>query len=202
MSEFRTHVRTGLAVHACLTAGASLAYLAAAVGEVCLLAVAGCLPVTLVGAVVPDVDHHASIPARLVRRYGPGVVAGGLSLVLYVNRRTLVAFCGALPVDVAPAYLAGLATVGGAVVGYYGTDHLLPYLRPPHRGTIHRVPVLLVTAGGVGVCALVASVALSAPRPVAAVVAVAAAGTFLAGGLSHLYRDGMLGERKTYLTVR
>jgi membrane-bound metal-dependent hydrolase YbcI (DUF457 family) len=202
MSEFRTHVRTGLAVHVCLTAGASVAYLASSLGEVGLLAVAGSLPVTLAGAVFPDLDHHASIPSRLVRRHGPRVVAAGLLLAMYADRRLVVMACAAIPVVAAPEYLAGLVSAGVAAVGYHGADRLIPFLRPRHRGPTHRIPVAIVASGAIGVWALVVSVALSVPPPAPRIGGAVAAGSFLAGVLSHLHQDELLEKWETYVSVR
>jgi membrane-bound metal-dependent hydrolase YbcI (DUF457 family) len=161
-----------------------------------LLAVAVGLPATLLGAGFPDIDLSSSIPHRRLRLIlfvgatllalwllGQPTAQGMIAAALKEVALAEVSLGGPAP-PLATLALAGLA--GALAVA------LLAFFLPPHRGLTHRWP-----AGAAMALALAGLVALplwamTADSGLSLVVASAAAGFFLLGFASHLYKDGLL----------
>lgn len=201
MGNFDEHMRYGVAIHVLVSLGFFGFALVSSLPVYLALFAFVLLPVTLAGAMFPDIDHPASKPNRFFRRLlfllmtvvGAGVVGGVGFFSVYELIVEQVGAEGALPLTLS------VITTAGILVGF-GSVGLFNRLRPPHRGMTHRVPIgavvtailVLVLAGGFSLVGLTTALWLGA----------ISGGMFFAGFLSHLLCDGVLLQRKTYLTLR
>jgi hypothetical protein len=157
------------------------------------------LPATLLGAVFPDVDHHASKAYRVVRTAVPvglTAVVAALAYAGWAELRPVVAATGRPHL----VFFAGVCWTTVVVATWTVSQPIVPALRPPHRGPTHRLPILgLISAilAGVVVAPLLA---LGLPIPLLGGTSIATA--FVTGVVSHLHLDGLLTERETYFSVR
>lgn len=164
--------------------------------ESVLLAVAVGLPATLLGAAFPDVDLSSSIPHRRLRL---ALFTMTTLLALWLLVQPLPqAMLGAALGELAPPeaawhrlalplttlILAGL--VGAAAVA------LLAFFLPPHRGVTHRWPAGLVVALALAALVGLSLRALMGEAGPALVATLSAAGFFVLGFASHLFKDGLL----------
>lgn len=190
MVDCEGHLRAGVAVQLLLVAVVTVGYAGGVVrlGVVAMTALV--FPVTVAGALFPDLDHHASLPYRYGRWVLPPLLG---ALVVVVGVRYWDAIAAALGGGQQPVpagFLSGVlvASFGWAtcIVGYAA----FPVLRPPHRTITHRVStgvVVAVCVGGV-VGLVIGGRGLSTTGDQMAVVW--ASGAFLVGFLSHLAMDG------------
>lgn len=192
MGNYDDHLEYGYGAYALVftaIAGAALS------GGVTVLVAAGlavlAAPLTMLGAVFPDIDHHASHPHRAFKR-------------LVFAATTITAFCllaiaAFEPLAVAlSGMLAGFADVGAMVALHclslavgVGAVHLVVRYRPTHRGITHRVPTgatLATTIGG-GFWYIAGLI----PAVDALLAGLFLGGAFFIGFLSHLQCDRMLG---------
>ncbi|WP_324665852.1 metal-dependent hydrolase [Haloarcula sediminis] len=199
MPSCESHLRVGALSHGAFVC---LALAVVAVGGYphSMVAYAGAaLPATLLGAVFPDVDHHASKAYRVVRTAVPvGLTAAvaALGYAGWVELRPVVAVAEGPQLP----FFTGVCWTTVVVATWTASQPLVPALRPPHRGPTHRLPVVgLVSAilAGVVVAPLLA---LGFPIPLLGGTSIAFA--FVTGVVSHLHLDGLLTERETYLCVR
>jgi hypothetical protein len=192
MTDCESHLRAGLAVHMLLVAATTVGYAAGGVplGTVATVAVA--LPLTLAGAVFPDLDHHASLPYRCGQRVLPPLLGLVVVLVGFRYREAIMTALFGAPSGGLPGFLSGtvVASLGwGTWVAAYT---LFPVLRPPHRTVTHCVATGVVVALCVGA---VASLLVGDHGTLAAderLLMLASSGSFLVGFLSHIGLDGPL----------
>lgn len=188
MADFETHVRVGTAVHITLIA-TSLCLLASGVETLVVVATTIGLPVTVTGAVFPDIDHHASRPYQLAERWLPVLVAGLAGVVIGAQLDRLYSLIGLVTVGDHRLFVAGVAYTCFVWSVLIGTRRLIPICRPRHRTVTHRV----VT--GLGVACLIAGVGVTVTAAIGLertdIVGVTWALCFLSGFLSHLYYDDL-----------
>lgn len=200
MPAFETHVRYGAAAHGVLFGAAFVLTVPTALPDALVGYAAVATPVTLLGAVVPDIDHPSARPYRLLRRYLPALVAGLVGIALFTVSGALRSVVAVAPVTASPSFLAGIGWCGTVWGTWRAVEALVPVLRPRHRGTTHRFPFGLLSAvSAAGVGTLVAT-AVAVPHPTGAGLTTGLA--FLAGFGSHLHADGLLTDRYTYRLVR
>lgn len=197
MPDFDTHLRLGLLAHLTLAIPASVAFALDAITIIHLSAVVSALPVTLLGAGFPDIDHPSSKPYQILRQHGPTVAALGVAILLISNHTPLIEFFGGSHPDATSGYAVGATSSLLVVLVYMGTDRLIPRLRPPHRGPTHRVPVGSLAAVTVSMALFFFCAGLSIPKP--DIVSFVGAVAFLTGFISHLYGDGVLWKLETYI---
>jgi fatty acid desaturase len=190
MAPFETHVRVGVGVHFALTT-ASLVVPALGGPIPVVVATLISLPVTVGGAVFPDVDHHASRSYRLARQWLPRVCTGTVGLALGANVESLVR-----AVDLVGGSRSRSGFYAGCLyclvlwgVGT-GVRRAIPICRPPHRTVTHAASTALIVSGFLAACgvALVASVAPDLPALLGSVCGLC----FFAGVVSHLHCDGLV----------
>jgi len=162
-------------------------------------AVGAALPITLVGAVVPDLDEPRSHVYRWFRPFVAACSALYVFVLLFSSHRTVSEVIGRQVRTKSPEYLAGIATVCLALLICIGPYRLIARLlsKTPHRGLFHQLPTGLTVALVLYPESVLFLAALDAPRPpvVAAIFAVA----FLVGFVSHLAADRLLLRRRTYI---
>ncbi|MFC7132129.1 MULTISPECIES: hypothetical protein [Salinibaculum] len=188
MPNYPTHARWGRigAVVVAIAVGSAIYALAAAPLLAAVGAVGAALA-TFVGAIYPDIDHHASIPRRKAVRGFQVVVAAGVTGLTAANWGQLLALAGSLGTGLPDALAAGgLAAVVG-LVAVAGVDPAVGVATGEHRGWTHSTTVnfalLAVVAAGVWV--LTADLGADAR-----LVAVGLVGAFYLGTLVHLGLDG------------
>ena len=181
MADFETHVRAGTATHLALIA-MSLCLLASDAGPLVVVATTIGLPVTVAGAVFPDIDHHASRPYQLAERWLPILVAGLAGVAVGMQLDHLYSLIGLVTLGDHRFFVAGVAYACLVWLILIGMRRLVPICRPRHRTVTHRV----VT--GLGVAGLIAGGGVTVT---AAIVGTIWALCFLSGFLSHLYYDGL-----------
>jgi|AntRauMinimDraft_4_1070384.scaffolds.fasta_scaffold00723_7 membrane-bound metal-dependent hydrolase YbcI (DUF457 family) len=188
MAGFDGHLRYGVAVYGLMLAVAGLGYVGGVVVAGTLALVVAALPLTLAGALFPDLDHPSSLSYRYGKRYLPLLFAA-VALVVGLRYRGAVAETVAPRAAGTGAFLSGVVVASMAWAALTGTRWLLPRLRPPHRTVTHRLPAGLVAALCVGVfLALLTGEA----DPAGFDVELIGSGAFLAGFISHLAADDML----------
>jgi hypothetical protein len=201
MGDFDEHMRYGAAGHVAASVVFFGVTLTGALPVYLSFFAFVLLPVTLAGAMFPDIDHPSSKPNRFFRRLlfvlmtvvGAGVVGGLGFFDIYDVIIEQVGSEGALPLTLS------VITTAGILVGF-GTVGVFKQLRPPHRGMTHRVPIgvimttllMLVLAGCFSLIGLSTALWLGG----------ISGGMFFTGFMSHLLCDGVLLQPKTYLTLR
>jgi len=192
MTDCQAHLRYGFGAHMLLVAAVTLGYVATLLPIRVLAMTAAVLPLTLTGALFPDLDHHSSLPYRYGKRFIPPTMA---AIVILVGVRYRVPIAVALAGATAPR-LGGF--VSGAVVASLGwgtwvaTDALFPVLRPPLRTITHRVPTGILTALCVGG---IVSLLVGGHGPLLAaerLFVISTSVAFLFGFVSHLAADDLL----------
>lgn len=158
-------------------------------------------PIVVIGALFPDVDHHASHPHRAFKKFTSIVASLGSIILVYYNYAVLQSMLTNFVQNNITMYIA-IGSVILAIITYVGTSKLISILKPKHRGVTHRFITGIVFA--VLLAGLVYSVCVlefgSTPL-VFACSAMTGIG-FMFGFSSHLYVDGILFKLKTYTTVR
>lgn len=196
---FERHLRVGLVGHACTIAVAMLGVHLGHLPVMVTAAAGVAFPLTLLGAITPDLDEPNSRAYRLLRP-AVGVVVGAVAFVfLHAVRTHVIAIVEWLLETRAAAFIAGELTITLAMAAAWAVYKTVPafFQRFEHRGSFHQLPtgltLSLVMYGG---CRAILAV-LGAPGPtlIGAVLAVA----YLLGFASHLAADGLLSERRVYI---
>lgn len=188
MAGFEGHLRYGVGIHGLMIASAGIGYAGGVVGNGTLALVAAALPLTLGGALFPDLDHPSSLTYRYGKRYLPLLFAA-VAFVVGLRHRGAVAAAIAPRAAGTGAFLSGVVVASVAWGALTGTRWLLPRLRPPHRSVTHRLPTGFIAGLCVGTL-----VALITGGTVAAgfLVELISSGSFFAGFISHLIADDAL----------
>lgn len=198
MGNFDEHVQYGVGAHVAAIFGVTTAALTTAFPvELAALTVLS-FPLTMIGATLPDIDHHASKPNKIFRKFLfiLGTLIGGYLGGALIIPELLQLFAESnIPVSTRLP-LATVAVVAGSLVAGLGTEHGYKIVRPRHRGITHRAPfgfgisliLSLLTWGLLEAMAL--SFATSGGLLVGAL--------FLTGFFSHLACDGVLTKPETY----
>jgi hypothetical protein len=175
-----------------LVAGVTFGYVTSVVPVRLLATAAAVLPLTLAGALFPDLDHHSSLPYRYGRRFLPPILA---VVALIVGVRYRVPIAVALAGTSAPSlgrFLSGAVVASLGWGTWVACTALFPVLRPSHRTVTHRVPTGVVTALCVGG---IVSLLVGGQGPLLAseqVFVIVTSVAFLVGFVSHLAADGIL----------
>lgn len=196
--RYEQHIRIGVAAHAVVVV---LLGIGSSFGPVVVLlgAAGASLPITLVGAAVPDLDEPNSKPYRYFRPAMTGLVAGCAFIVLHANLRYLVTLTERITPSPLAGPLAGELAVTCSLLLGATTYVLVPELlqRTEHRGICHQLPsglVVSIVLYAVGVL-LLAAARVPYPLLIPAVFSL----SFFIGFCSHLYVDGLLRERRVYI---
>jgi hypothetical protein len=183
-------MRVGAAAHLFVTMVAVGAAVIGASTLVVVGSIAG-IPVTILGAALPDCDHHSSRPYQAIRRWLPRLVAGCLALILVARRGVLFSLYQRVPVPGSAPFWVGICVSFGVMMAFVTTRRAIPVLRPAHRGVTHH-PVVGLGMSAV-VVALATTVLLSievTARPLS--LSLTFGSCFAAGFFSHLLADGLL----------
>lgn len=202
---YERHLRMGVAAQAFLIAFACVGILAgfeglAPVSPAFIFSAVGlALPITMFGAVMPDLDEPNSHVYRWFRPFAAQCAAFYVFILLYSSRGMLIVAIRIYIRTASSGYLAGLATMSLAVLTYIVSYRIITRLldKLTHRNLFHQLPTGLC-AGLVLYAEFVPFLmAVNAPRPsvTASVFTVA----FLLGCISHLAADGLLLRRQTYI---
>lgn len=192
MMDCGTHLRYGFGVHMLLIAAVTLGYVGGVLPLRALATTAAVLPLTLAGALFPDLDHHSALPYRYGKRFLPPTLS---VFALLVGVRYRVPIAVALSGASAPSlgrFLSGAVVASFGWATWVASILLFPVLRPTHRTITHRVPTGVVAALCVGG---IASLLLGGQGPILAAERVFVIGTsaaFLIGFISHLAADDIL----------
>jgi hypothetical protein len=189
MSSFETHVRIGTAVHFALTT-VSLLVLALGGPVIVVIATTISFPVTIAGATFPDIDHHASKPYHLAKRWMPrfGVGLLGVALAKEIDHlQNLVALFITAPQS---RFYAGCLYILLLLGARVGVRQAFSICRPAHRTVTHAVSTGGIVSGFVAGCGVVLSqsIAMTQPPLIGSVWGLC----FFAGVLSHLHCDGLV----------
>ena len=202
MGNFDDHMRYGVAVHVLVSVGVFAVTVTTGLPVYMALFAFVLLPFTLIGAMFPDIDHPSSKPNRFFRRLlflvmtvvGAGVIGGVGFFPIYDVVVENIGEAGVLPVTVSVITVLGIGVGLGSVTAF-------KFMRPPHRGMTHRVPIGVLVSGVVALV-LVGGFSLMGVGTIAVVSGGLAAALFFAGFMSHLLCDGVLLQPKTYFTIR
>ena len=192
MTGSGAHLRYGFAVHMLLVAAVTLGYVGSLLPVQMLATTVAVLPLTLAGALFPDLDHHSALPYRYGKRFIPPTMA---LIAILVGGRYRVPIAVALAGDPVPRlgqFLSGAVVASLGWGTWVATAALFPVLRPPHRTITHRVPTGVVAALCVGG---IVSLLVGGHGPLLAaerVFVIATSVAFLCGFVSHLAADGLL----------
>jgi hypothetical protein len=189
MSSFETHVRVGAAVHFALTT-ASLLVPALGGPAAAVVATTIGLPLTIAGAVFPDVDHHASKPYRLAERWVPRCGVGLLGLALARESDHLQNLVALFVSPPRSRFYAGCLYVLLLLGARFGVRRAVAICRPAHRTVTHAVSTAVLVSGFVAGCGVVFLRAVASTRP--SLIGGVWGLCFLTGMLSHRYCDGLV----------
>ena len=195
MPNYPTHARwgrLGAVPTAAVTGG--LVYVGFETAAVAAVAAVGAAGAAFVGAIFPDIDHHASVPRRKATRAIQGLVVAGVGALAALRAETLVASADdavtALDVGVPPEAVAGGGIIIVAFVLTSAVDPTIGLVTRKHRGWTHSVAATL----GLAVALAAGVVALTLDQRAAERAAsVAVVGAFYLGVLVHLGLDGEIG---------
>jgi len=188
MGSFRAHLRAGVGAHLAFVAATVLLAVPHAPVAAVVAAVLGA-PVTVAGAVVPDVDHPNSRPYRAARVWVPRLAAGAAGLAAVAARDAVVGLFRRGPAPDPASFWAGAAVTAGTAAVFVATARAVPLVRPTHRGVTHH-PVF-------GLALSLATTAVSLTLLHAAggahgrLVSLVVGLCFLCGFVSHLVVDGI-----------
>jgi len=202
---YERHLRVGVAAQAILIAITSLGVLVGLESvlplstTLTLSALGTAFPLTLIGAVIPDLDESNSHVYRWFRPFVAMCAALYVSILLYSSRTMLISMVQRHVGTASPGYLAGVTATSLAVLIYTASYRFITRVlgKLTHRHLFHQLPTGL-TAGTVLYAEFVLFLmTVDAPRPpeIGAVLAM----SFLAGFVSHLAADGLLLRRQTYV---
>jgi len=192
MTDCEAHLRYGMSIHMVLVAIMTLGYVGGVVHLGILATATSTLPLTLTGAVFPDLDHPSSIPYRYGKRFLPSLLAGVAVLVGLRYRIQIAAALIETNRSGFGTFLSGVivASLGwGTWIGTYG---LFPVLRPPHRTVTHRLSAGVIAALCVGAVVSLLVGGDGSLRPGERVFVLGSSVAFLLGFASHLAADGLL----------
>lgn len=199
MSDFETHVRSAIRWYLLIPLCAVVLYIFGEITASIFLTAIVCIPVTILGASTPDLDHHSSIPYRSAVRWGPYLLGAMVAEITVGNRAQIVTLYR-LGVESQTAwFVAGLTCACAVSATVRGTAWLIPRLRPRHRGPLHRLP-----SGIVGSILCTGLAMIWFPTALLPTLAhqILFASAYILGFLSHLSQDGLLRVRRTYLTIQ
>lgn len=191
MSSFEKHLWIGARLHLVAIVPIGFASFTVASVPASLLAWwMAATPATLFGSIAPDADHHAAHAYRAVYRWGPvwvgGTVAGVLTAVVIDHSHLW-------PVPEL-RFVAGFGAGTGCIllaggVGYE-VKRVIPKLRPPHRGVLHRVSVGALVGAGVGAYVFAVALGIGIDQP--GLVGGTWMTGYVLGFVSHLWEDDAL----------
>ena len=192
MPNYPTHARWGRggAVLAAIAVGA-VVYVQFGMIPLSVAAAAGAGIAAFVGAIFPDIDHHASIPRQKAVRGLQGLVVAGVAAAAGLRVETLVGAAETAVTEVGtgvPAAAVAAGGVGLAAVALVGAvDPTIGLVTRKHRGWTHSVAVTFGLAAVLAAGAVGLTLELGLAEQVSAVAVV---GAFYAGILIHLGLDG------------
>jgi len=186
MGSFRAHLRAGVGAHLALVAATVLLAVPHAPAAAVVAAVVG-VPVTVAGAVVPDVDHPNSRPYRAARVWVPRLVAGTAGVAAAASRESVVGLFRRGPVPDPASFWAGVAVAAATAAVFVATARAVPLVRPTHRGITHH------PGFGVALSLSLTAVSLTLLRAAGGehvrLVSLVVGLCFLCGFASHLFVD-------------
>lgn len=145
MGNFEDHIKYGIyAYPLTLALVISIAYFTSWSYTVTISILPIALLTTLIGAVLPDIDHHNSYPYQAVKRYLPLVISSGF-LLLYTAQITTIH-------TILPSHqyktITTTAFIGFiiSIVLLFSSRKGISIARPPHRGITHSKLFLAATA--------------------------------------------------------
>lgn len=182
----------GIAVHTLLIAGVTVGYVGG-VAHLGAIATAVVLaPLTLAGALFPDLDHPSSLPYRYGKRVLPLLLAAVTVLVGFRYRIPIETALVGQTAGSFGTFMSGTVVASLAWGAFLASYTLFPKIRPPHRTVTHRAPAGVVTALCVGGLVSLVIGGHETLRAAEQVVVISSIGTFLLGFISHLVADGLL----------
>lgn len=199
MGSFEDHVNYGVAAHLVVIATALGLVYTGVIPPVTAGAAIVLFPLTLLGAIFPDIDHKHAKPYRIFRKTASVIAGFGMAVLWYTYNDLLSVLVTRTPIETDVSVVAGMLIVVFSVLSGSLTWWLIDIVRPKHRGVTHRIPTGLLLSGAIVLLFDALFVTLFTEHLSFAIVA---GGCFFFGFLSHLYCDGMLTERKTYFTLR
>jgi hypothetical protein len=197
--RYEQHIRIGVAAHAVAVVLIGLSTRVGLPPVVVIGAAGGSLPMTLVGAAVPDLDEPSSKPYRYFGPVMTGLVTSGAFILLHANLRYLVTLADRLIPSPLAGPIAGEIALGAPLVLGVVTYRLIPELlqKMDHRELCHQIPTGVVASIAIYASGVTLLAVAGAPHPllISGVFAV----SFFIGFCSHLYADGLLRERRVYI---
>ena len=146
MGNFEEHLQYGIAallLTLLLTIGAAYTFLWPVEFLIAVLPLI--FSITLLGAIIPDIDHHNSHPYKMLQKIVP-ITVGIISLgTFWIYHQSITIFIQTQVYQIEPFYI-GVLEFLMAFVLTGTTRKIIAELRPPHRGITHSLPFIL-TAG-------------------------------------------------------
>jgi len=196
---YQQHLRVGVAGHAVMVLLVGVGSALSETDPLVLRTVGIALPVTLAGAVTPDLDEPRSRPYRQFRPFVAVMSTVFILSVVNGHHHRVVELVEMSLRVTNPAFVAGEVTViCGLLAGvgsYYAVSPLLR--KPTHRDLLHQLPTGTVIALVLYPLFVTVLTSMAIPRPL--VIARVLASAFLVGFVSHLAGDGLLLRRQTYI---
>ena len=192
MPNYPTHARWGRggAVLAAIAVGA-LVYTQFEAVVLSVGAAGGAAIATFVGAIFPDIDHHASVPRQKAVRALQGLVVAAVAAAGALRFETIVEASETVLTQLGTGVPPTAVAVGGigvaTVVLVGAVDPTIGLVTRRHRGWTHSVAVTFGLAAVLAGGAVALTLELS---PAEQVSSVAVVGAFYAGILIHLGLDG------------
>jgi len=190
MAPFRRHLWAGVGIHALLVNLVAVGHVALGQSAALLAVAVMATPLTLLGAVLPDIDHADSRPHAALVRWLPPVAAVGIAGTVAWQRTAVAGLWRALLGPADGRFLAGGLAILAALATRRTVRVGIARLRPPHRTVTHRLTAGLLLAGLVATGALLALRGWGIGPPIRG--ALLAGGCYLAGHGTHLWIDGLL----------
>lgn len=192
MPNYPTHARWGRAGAVVMAIGAAGAiyYLFATI-HLAAAAGVGASAATFVGAIFPDIDHHASVPREKATRALQILFILALASLAALQFETIVALSETAitttGVDAPAEAAAGASVALFALVAAGLVDPAIGVVTREHRGWTHNAGIMLVLTGLLCGGMWVLTTGLSVAEQTTAIGVV---GTFYVGVLIHLGLDG------------
>lgn len=202
MGNFNDHLKAGVVSYVLLipiTIGVAIVYdkIPLATAFISL----GVGPIVVIGALFPDIDHHASRPHKVFKKYTSLLFALCSIILVYLNLDTIQTIMTDF-IDSNLSFYIGAGTIVLSILTFIGTSKMITILRPKHRGVTHRFFTglgfsLVLSALVYAVCSV-----RFGNTPLVFSSSIMTGVGFMFGFFSHLYVDGILFRLKTYTTIR